>query len=40
LKGAYQYAFYTLTKDKMNWPFNTESPLTYENFKFGVTLTF
>lgn len=40
LKGAYQYAFYTLTKDKMNWPFKTESPLTYENFKLGVTFTF
>lgn len=40
LKGAYQYAFYTLKKDKMNWPFNTESPLTFENFKLGLTFTF
>ncbi|MEW6005703.1 MAG: hypothetical protein AB1695_10370 [Stygiobacter sp.] len=40
LKGAYQYAFYTLKKDKMNWPFNSEAPLTLENFKFGLTFTF
>lgn len=40
LKGAYNYAIYTLKKDKMNWPFKTESPLTYETFKFGLTFTF
>lgn len=40
LKGAYQFAFYSLKKEKMNWPFNTEAPLTYETFKFGVTFTF
>ncbi|MCX7875059.1 MAG: hypothetical protein N2321_02705 [Melioribacteraceae bacterium] len=40
LKGAYQYAFYTLKKDKMNWPFNSEAPLTYEHFKLGITFTF
>jgi hypothetical protein len=40
LKNAYSYGFYILKKDKMNWPFNTESPLTYEMFKFGVTFTF
>ena len=40
LKGAFSYAFYTLKKDRMNWPFPSESPLTYETFKFGITLTF
>ncbi len=40
LKGAYNYAFYSLKKEKMNWPFDTESPLTYETFKFGITFTF
>lgn len=40
LKGAYQYAFYSLTKDKMNWPFDSEAPLTYETLKFGITYTF
>lgn len=40
LNGAYQYAFYTLKKDKMNWPFNTEAPLTFDSFKLGLTFTF
>jgi hypothetical protein len=40
LKNAYNYAFYLLKKEKMNWPFNSETPLTYETFKFGVTFTF
>lgn len=40
LKNGFSYLFYTLKKDKMNWPFNTETPLTYETFKFGVTFTF
>ena len=40
LKNGFSYAFYTLKKEKMNWPFNTEAPLTYETVKFGVTFTF
>lgn len=40
LKGAYSYAFHSLKKEKMNWPFNTEAPLTYETIKFGMTFTF
>ena len=40
LKNGYSYAFYTLKKDKMNWPFETEAPFTYETFKFGITVTF
>lgn len=40
LKNGYNYLFYTLKKEKMNWPFNSETPLTYETFKFGVTFTF
>ena len=40
LKNGYSYLFYTLQKKHMNWPFNTETPLTYETFKFGVTFTF
>jgi len=24
----------------MNWPFATETPLTYETIKFGITVTF
>ena len=40
LKGAFNYAFYRLQQDKMSWPFISEAPLGYENFKFGVTFTF
>lgn len=40
LQNGYSYAFYLLKKDDMNWPFTTESPLTYETFKFGLTFTF
>ena len=40
LKGAYYYGFHQLKKENMNWPFKTESPLTYETFKFGITLIF
>ena len=40
LKGAYSYAFYSLQKDKMNWPFDTETPLTFETIKIGMTFSF
>lgn len=40
LKNGLSYAFYTLKKEKMNWPFNTEMPLTNESFKFGITFIF
>lgn len=40
LKNGLSYAFYTLKKEKMNWPFNTETPLTSETLKFGITFTF
>jgi hypothetical protein len=40
LKNGFSYAFYTLKKERMNWPFKTEAPLTFETFKFGMTFTF
>ncbi len=40
LKNAWNYTFYALKRDKMNFPFNSETPLTYETFKLGVTFTF
>lgn len=40
LKNGLSYAFFTFKKDRMNWPFATETPLTGEIFKFGVTFTF
>lgn len=40
LKSALSYGIYELRKTKMNWPFNTESPLLNNNFKFGLTFMF
>jgi hypothetical protein len=40
LKSALTYGMYELRKDKMNWPFNSDSPLTYDQFKFGLTFIF
>ena len=34
LKNGLSYLFYTLKKDEMNWPFNTEAPLRIEALKF------
>lgn len=40
LKNALAYGIYELRKDKMNWPFNSEPPITYDQFKFGMTFVF
>jgi len=40
LKNAYEYGFYQLRKDKMNWPFTSAAPLRYNTFKLGMTFTF
>ncbi len=40
LKNAITYGVYELRQEKMNWPFNTESPLAYNQFKFGLTFVF
>ena len=40
LKNAFSYGFYLLQRDNMNWPFSTETPLTYETFKVGVSFSF
>jgi hypothetical protein len=41
LKNAYSYGMYELRKTKMNWPFNTEAPLMYDdNIKIGVSFAF
>jgi len=40
LKNGFLFAFSQLKKEKMNWPFDSTSPLTHENFKFGVQFTF
>ncbi|MBS1517460.1 MAG: hypothetical protein JSS91_05175 [Bacteroidetes bacterium] len=40
LLNAYEYGFYQLRKDKMNWPFTSTAPLRYETFKLGMTFVF
>jgi opacity protein-like surface antigen len=40
LKNGLAYAFYQGVKEKMNWPFDSETPMTMENIKFGISITF
>jgi hypothetical protein len=40
LKNGLTYAFYNAMRYNMNWPFETEAPLTFANFKVGVSITF
>lgn len=40
LKNALAYGIYELRQDKMNWPFKSAAPFTFDQFKFGVTVVF
>ncbi len=40
LKNAVSYAIYELRKDKMNWPFDSAAPLTYDQLRVGITIVF
>jgi len=40
LKNALSYGLYELRKDKMNWPFSSESPIMFDNVKIGLTFVF
>ncbi len=40
LVNIYQYGEYELKKKNMNWPYATEPPLMYDNWKFGMTFAF
>lgn len=40
LKSALSYGIYELRQEKMNWPFKSAAPLTYDQWKFGVTFNF
>ncbi len=40
LKNALAYGIYELRQNKMNWPFNSEAPIAYDQFKFGMTFVF
>ncbi|MBI5325892.1 MAG: hypothetical protein HZB41_11585 [Ignavibacteriae bacterium] len=37
---AYNWGSYELRKKNMDWPFNTATPLMYDNWKFGLTFAF
>lgn len=40
LKNGISYAFYKGLQDRMHWPFDSETPLTMETFKLGVSIKF
>lgn len=40
LKNGLSYAIYELRKEKMNWPFDSSSPLMNNSVKFGITFVF
>jgi len=40
LKSALSYGIYELRQEKMNWPFSSSAPLSYDQVKFGVTFIF
>jgi hypothetical protein len=40
LKGALSYGIYELRQSNMNWPYDTEPPLAYDQFKFGMSFVF
>ena len=40
LKSALSYGIYELRQERMNWPFKSAAPLSYDQFKVGVTFNF
>ncbi len=40
LVSGLNYLVYYFQKSNMNWPFNSEAPISYERFKLGISLTF
>jgi len=40
LRSAFAYGYYLLVRDNQYWPFSSETPLTTQALKLGVTLTF
>ncbi len=40
LRNAVAYGYYLLVRDNQYWPFKSETPMTTEAFKLGLTLTF
>jgi len=39
-KSLVSLLFYEFRRDQMNFPFSSESPINYDSFKIGVSLTF
>jgi len=39
LKSGIEYGLYELRKEKMNWPFKSAAPLSYDQFKFGLSFS-
>lgn len=40
LKNGFSYALYQLRQEKMNWPFDTAEPFSFDTFNVGMTFTF
>jgi hypothetical protein len=40
LRGGLAYGYYLLVRDNQYWPFSSETPMTTDGFRFGVTLSF
>ncbi len=40
LRAGITYGYYMLVRDDQNWPFASETPMTTDGYRFGVTLTF
>lgn len=40
LRGGVAYGYYALVRDDQYWPFGSETPMTADGFRLGVTLTF
>jgi hypothetical protein len=40
LRSGISYGIYELRTESMNWPFDTLEPLTYDSFRFGISVTF
>ena len=40
LRGGLVYGYYMLVRDKQYWPFSSETPMTADGFRLGVTMTF
>jgi len=40
LRGGITYGYYLLVRDNQYWPFGSETPMTTDGFRLGVTLTF